>query len=128
VIVACIAASKNAAGLIAARFFLGIPESGIGMKTGKMSGFTQRKLTGHRPGRCILLFLLVELLLYLRSTWIKLTSVRYLPKERAFRFGILFSANALGVASSNLLALAIDYVSECILQQKQDIADMICGS
>ena len=27
----CMAATKNAAGLIAARFFLGVPESGIGM-------------------------------------------------------------------------------------------------
>jgi hypothetical protein len=36
--------------------------------------------------------------------------LRYLPKERAFRLGILFSANSLGVAASGLLAIAIDNV------------------
>lgn len=32
-IVMAIAASKNAAGLIVARFFLGVPESGVGKRT-----------------------------------------------------------------------------------------------
>ncbi len=123
------AATTNTAGLIAARFFLGVPESGIGKGAGEPPIQLMQKLTRRRSSRRILLFVLVELLLHLLSVSVKLTHIRYLPKERAFRLGILFSANALGVASSNLLALAIDNVSGPVLQHKQEHkVDMTCCS
>ncbi|KAF7588653.1 hypothetical protein BBP40_005404 [Aspergillus hancockii] len=71
-VVMAMAASKNAASLIATRFFLGVPESGV--------------------APCIAFFFFF---------W-------YLPRERAFRLGLLFSANSLGVAASGLPAIAID--------------------
>ena len=68
----CMAVTKSASGLIATRFFLGVPDTGV-----------------------------APAIAFYFSFW-------YLPKERAFRLGMLFSANVLGVAASGLLAVAID--------------------
>jgi hypothetical protein len=59
---------------------------------------------------CLLFLLLVKTPSKELSGTTMLTVLRYLPKERAFRLGILFSANSLGVAASGLLAIAIDNV------------------
>jgi hypothetical protein len=104
------AATKNAGGLIAARFFLGVPESGIGMNVVNM--IFRAPLMIPSAVYCILLFFLVNDSSSTLSKPVTLTLCRYLPKERAFRLGILFSANALGVGTSNLLAVAIDNVRE----------------
>ncbi|KAL6241694.1 hypothetical protein RBB50_011476 [Rhinocladiella similis] len=107
-IVACIATVKNGGGLIAARFFLGFPESGIGKESqeyitifAKDPQFLASSST-FRSG----------MLLSAESRRERVSGThnppRYLPSERALRLGILFSANALGVGVSNLLALAID--------------------
>ncbi|KIW23934.1 uncharacterized protein PV07_09681 [Cladophialophora immunda] len=71
-IVMCTAAVKSGPGLILARIFLGVPESGV-----------------------------APAIAFYFSFW-------YLPKERAFRIGVLFSANATAVGLSGLLADAID--------------------
>ena len=109
-IVMCMAAAKNTSGLIAARFFLGVPDSGVGTSTTREEDVCDHRLTKHSPSNCILLFLLVRWFKSLNLFSESRPMNRYLPKERAFRLGVLFSANAIGVASSGLLAIAIDNV------------------
>lgn len=86
---ACIAASQNAGGLLASRFFLGVPEAGV-VPAGKLTNVISARVK-----------LICRLVIMYFSFW-------YKPSERSLRIGLFHASNSLAVGTGGFIANRID--------------------
>lgn len=105
-----IAGVKSGAGLLAARFCLGIPESGVGMRTDSIILPFPSKIANN--------YCIVPCCVMYFSFW-------YRPRERALRLAIFHVSNSIAGAVSGFLATALDNVRYSVISCSMKINSVI---